>query len=535
MNATYSIPTQAGELFAGIDARCASLKHKISAGEWMDLSHADFERVLHVEGMKLLREFAQAHYTLRGLAVPFRPVVGSDGHERTHRRDGTQRAVVTRFGDVQATRTAYEGRKLGALHPADAVLNLPLDRYSLEVRRQVALAAVRTSFDVAIETVERTTAAHVPKRQAEELVSSAARDFDDFYLASSIDVTPEQTSALLVLSFDQKGVVLLNRDLREATRKAAENAAKKFETRYSKGEPHGRKRMATVAAVYTIAAYVRTPEQIIAGLRHVRDGSAPLRPRPEYKRVWARLDKTLAEVVADGFAEALRRDPRRSKRWLVLIDGDPKLEKLVRAKARRLGVEITVVLDFIHALEYVWKASTVFFAENDVERETWVLDRLRLILQGRVSSVVAGMTRSATLRKMNKKQRKPVDKSAKYLLKRTGMMRYDELLAIGAPIATGVIEGACRHLICDRLDITGARWTLARAEAVLKLRAIASCGDFDAYWVFHERAEWARNHASRYANHNPPDVEIPTHPGRPRNVPRVPTAATRKVPQLQIP
>ena len=94
-------------------------------------------------------------------------------------------------------------------------------------------------------------------------------------------------------------------------------------------------------------------------------------------------------------------------------------------------------------------------------------------------------------------------------------------------IATGVIEGACRYLICDRLDITGARWTLARAEAVLKLRAIASCGDFDAYWMFHERAEWMRNHASHYANQRPPAAEIPTHAGYPRTVSRAPSIATR--------
>jgi hypothetical protein len=362
------------------------------------------------------------------------------------------------------------------------------------------------------------TAAHVPKRQAEELVSKAACDFDDFYTTSKPDIAPDQTSDLLVLSFDQKGVVLLTRDLREATRKAAQQRANKFETRHAKGEPHGRKRMATVAAVYTVAPYVRTPEQIIAGLRHIRDNSAPPRPRPEYKRVWARLDKTLAEVVADGFAEAESRDPERRKRWLVLIDGDPDLEALVRAEARGRGVAITIVLDFIHALQYVWRASLAFFAEGDAERETWVLERLQMILQGRASDVVAGMTRSATLRGLTKKQRKPVDKCAKYLLKRTDLTRYDELLALGAPIATGVIEGACRHLICDRLDITGARWTLARAEAVLKLRALVSSDDFDEYWAFHEHAEWRRNHASHYADHRPPSVEIPRRGAQLRRV-----------------
>jgi hypothetical protein len=496
------------DVFARLDAECASLKQKVSVGEWMELSHAEFERRLHHDGMKLLREFAQAHYTLRGQARAIAPVVGSDGKERTHRRTGTARAVTTIFGEVEAMRAAHEGRGLTALHPTDANLNLPVDQYSLEVRRQVAIAAIRTSFDGAVETVERTTAAHVPKRQAEELVTRAACDFDGFYATEQLK-GPEQTSDLLVLSFDQKGVVLLTRDLRDATKKVAQQQSNKLETRYSKGEPHGRKRMATVAAVYSIAPYVRTPEQVIAGLRHVRDASAPPRPRPECKRIWARLDKTLAQVVADGFVEATTRDPERRKHWLVLIDGDPDLEKLVRAEARQRRIAITVVLDFIHALEYVWRASLAFFTESDSAREAWVLERLLWVLQGRASDAVAGMTRSATLRKLDKKSRQPVDRCARYLLKRTDMMRYGELLAIGAPIATGVIEGACRHLICDRLDITGARWGLQRAEAVLKLRAINSSGDLDDYWAFHEQAEWQRNHASRFADQRPTAVELP--------------------------
>jgi hypothetical protein len=386
---------------------------------------------------------------------------------------------------------------------------LPSGKYSLEVQRQVALGSAQTSFETAIAAVERTTAAHVPKRQAEELVRKASCDFDAFYSETRRDIAHEETSDLLILSFDQKGVVLLAKDLREATRKVAEQHNGTFETKYSKGEPHGRKRLATVAAVYTIAPFVRTTEQIIAGLRHVRDASSPSRPRPENKRVWARLDKDLNDVISDGFAEAFAHDPEKKKRWVVLVDGDPDLKTLVLAEAKQRGVVVTLVLDFIHALEYVWKASVAFFQENDPKRETWVLDRLQMILDGRVSDMVAGMTRSATLRKLNSKQRKPVNKAAKYLLKRTQMMCYDKMLALGGPIATGVIEGACRHLICDRLDITGARWTLNCAEAVLKLRALVSSRDFDAYWTFHEKNDWVRNHASRYASNMPPNLEYP--------------------------
>jgi hypothetical protein len=127
-----------------------------------------------------------------------------------------------------------------------------------------------------------------------------------------------------------------------------------------------------------------------------------------------------------------------------------------------------------------------------------VEERLSRILFGDSSQVAAGMRRSATLRGLTKRRRKTVDACANYLLGHTRYLRYDRYLAAGLPIATGVVEGACRHLIADRMDLTGARWSLAGAEAVLRLRALRSSGDFDEYWRFHERCEYERNHASRY-------------------------------------
>jgi hypothetical protein len=138
------------------------------------------------------------------------------------------------------------------------------------------------------------------------------------------------------------------------------------------------------------------------------------------------------------------------------------------------------------------------------------------MLEGRTSYVAAGMKRMATVRQLSEEERKPVDTAAAYLLRRArlGMMRYDHLLSIGAPIATGVIEGACRHLINDRMDRTGATWRLPSAEAVLRIRSLLSSGDFDEYWQFHEEAEAHRNHTSKYADGKVPTVARP--PRRPR-------------------
>jgi hypothetical protein len=510
VTALYSSRSATASLFAAADEKYTTIKEALTSVDFLGKTEPEVQRWLVEEQKELMRQLFQAHITLRGQAQVQGSVVGADGEERTHVRHEASRKLESVFGTVEAKRTGHSGRELSALYPVDASLNLPVTRYSHEVDRQVAMAAARLSFDEALDLLSRMTGAHVPKRQAEEAVQRAAIDFDAFYSGTQLDLgTP--TSALLIMSFDQKGVVLRKEDLTKATRKVAENACPKMDTRGSKGEPkRGRKRMAAVASVYTVASYVRTAQEVIAGLRHVREATKKPRPKPEGKRVWATLRRELRAVISDAFDEAEGRDPEHRKRWLVLVDGDRKLTRWVRAEAHRREIEITLVLDFIHALEYLWKAAHAFFDESTPEIEAWVLERLERMLSGRVSHVVAGMTRMATVRGLSAKERKPVDKAARYLLKRKGMMRYDELLALGAPIATGIIEGACRHLINDRMDITGARWRLLCAEAVLRLRSILSSGDFDEYWQFHEEAEARRNHSSRYADGKIPPVAMPT-------------------------
>jgi len=508
MKAVYRIASISASLFSDADVQFATMKETLTSADFQGKTEAEVQRWLATEAKELMRLLLQSHITLRGQEEAQGPVVGDDGIPRTHIRPEKSRKLETVFGAVEVQRTGYSGSGLRTLYPVDASLNLPKTKYSHEVERQVAKAAARLSFDESLEMVGSATGAHVPKRQAEEAVQRAAADFDAFYSGTELG-GGGPTSELLILSFDQKGVVLHKEDLSEATRKAAENARHKMDTRLSPGEKRGRKRMATVAAVYTVAPYKRCAQDVVAALRHVRDTTLKPRPRPEQKRVWARLDRDLKDVIADAFDEACSRDREHRKHWIVLVDGDKKLRKWVRAEARWHGVEITLVLDFIHALEYLWKSAHVFFDKGTPEIEAWVLERVERMLEGKISDVVAGMTRMATMRCLNKKKREPVDKAAAYLLRRRhwDMMKYNELLHMGAPIGTGIIEGACRHLIADRMDITGARWRLPSAEAVLRLRSIRSSGDFDDYWKFHEDAEARRNHRSRYADGQVPPIQ----------------------------
>ena len=453
------------------------------------------------------------------------PVEGADGVERSERRLH-DRQLETTFGTVAVERLGYARHGHDSLHPLDASLNLPAERYSLEVRRRVAEAAASRSFDEALFELSRHSGAQVPKRQAEQLVARAAEDFDAFYAARRAAAgEPVADESVVVLTFDGKGVVLHHEDLREATRKAAERRRRQREqlspfNRLRPGEKKHAKRMATVAAVYAVAPFVRSPEDFLLSLMprqpaakakaktKNRAETAAVRPRPVAKRVWASLEHEPAEVVAEAMLEAERHDPERVKRWVVLVDGAETQLALVEAGAAAYGVDVTVILDIIHVVEYVWKAAHVFHRRGEPRRwRALGLDaRAGAFSRASPGKVAAAMRRAATVAGLSKDTRKPVDTCADYLQKYAQYLHYDRYLAAGYPIATGVVEGACRYLVRDRMELTGARWRLVGAEAVLKLRALRASGDFDAYWDFHEAREYERNHAQRYADGIAPPV-----------------------------
>lgn len=185
------------------------------------------------------------------------------------------------------------------------------------------------SFDDVCAALRTTTGVAIGKRQVEELAARAAQDFDDFYAAR--EVVDEETSDLLVLSFDGKGIPMRREDLRPETRKAADATPRRLRTRLTKGEKRHRKRMAEVTAVYTVAPYVRTARDVLADLLPVRDVDRDRdRPRPSNKRVWANVSKPAEVVIRNAFEEARRRDPNMKRRWVVLVDGNRDQLRLVK-------------------------------------------------------------------------------------------------------------------------------------------------------------------------------------------------------------
>ncbi len=462
---------------------------QLASAESADKSFGDIEALIEQKGMEVFRQLAQGQLNQRHTEEDkLEALVDADGSSRGHRREDCRRQVECLFGEVEAHRIGYRGCDLGMRYPLDAQLNFSPDKYSQGLRREIAHLVATQSFDEAQEALIRRGGGRLPKRQLQAVSATLIRDFDAFYNQPLEASNPAQP--ILVITADGKGVSVYNQDLREATRKVAQADQKKKRKRLQPGEKRSRKRMATVVSVYEIAPYYRTPEQL---LTHKED-PPPVRPKPENKRVWAGLVDDMGTLIKQGFQEAIRRDPEQTLHWVVLIDGQAELIRQVERQAKLYQVDVTLTQDFLHVTEYLWKASHALHPDSADKREQWVSERSLELLRGNAKNVASGLRRAATRHGLSDPQRAPVDTAADYIENSQHRLRYDESLTHGFPIASGVIEGACRYLVKDRMDLTGARWRLISAEAVLKLRSLKASGDLDDYLQFHFQQEKERNY-----------------------------------------
>ena len=461
------------------------------------LTHAELEDQVERRGREVQRLMLQDHLDLRSLREDRVRVVDAEGIVHANVEPDHGRCLSTVVGTVGVSRLAY--RHLGAsnLHPADAALNLPTELHSHGLRRLAAIESTRGSFDEASEAIERSTGVAVAKRQVESLTSAAATDVEDFYAERAPE--PDASSDVMVVSVDGKGIVMRPDALREATARAASAAIPKLETRLSKGEKRYRKRMAEVGAVYDLCPVPRSAADVLAS-KHDAGGPAPPAPKATGKWVTASVADDAAEVVTRVFDEAERRDPRHKRCWVALVDGNNHQIDRINAEAENRELKVTVLVDLIHVMEYIWSAAWCFFAQGDQAAEEWVRAKTLAVLEGNARDVAAGIRRRASTARLAKAKRKNADACATYLTNKAPYLDYPTALAAGWPVATGIIEGTCRYLVADRMDITGARWSVDGAEAVLKLRAVRSNGDFDEYWTFHLAREQQRVHESSYAD-----------------------------------
>lgn len=394
---------------------------------------------------------------------------------RTLRRSGKsdQTAIRSIFGTHQFNQFTYApgAKKAIELRPVSARMALPPRQWSYLLAELSQTLAVDQAYQQAMSNLGKFLGGSFSVDTAEQINGEMGRAAGE-YLASLPDPPAKSEAKLLVASADCKGVPLVKKD---AAKVAAFEAAKK--------NP-GNRRMATVASVYTVAPHVRTAEDITAALFRDDREEEPARaerPQPKNKNTTAHFPE-LAEEGDDGkpvisgihvamawiMGQVVQRR-RLGQVLIVLMDGQESLWETMKLHLS-FGKRTVPVLDILHALAYVWEAAGLF-EKNDAARKAFTRARLLRILRGEVRGVIRGLRRLGTMRKLSGKAAKDLRRICGYLEKNADRMRYDEYLRRGYPIASGVIEGACRHLVKDRMERSGMRWTLEGARSMLHVRA----------------------------------------------------------------
>jgi len=257
--------------------------------------------------------------------------------------------------------------------------------------------------------------------------------------------------------------------------------------------------MAEIVAVADFTPAVREPADIAAP-----PARRKAHPGPEARDKWvsASVTESIEDMIAAAFGEADRRDPERVRQRVFLVDGNKQQLAAIAACAEERGMKVPVLIDYIHVSGYIGKAAAALHPGDPVAAGQWADGQLLRVLHGRAKAVAATLASVTAKTRANPRKRHldltDLDRAVTYLNNNQQHMKYDKALEKGWPIATGMIEGACRFVIEDRFGITGARWSPDGAEDILKLRAVVVNGDLDDYMRYYKQRYRAEHHLARY-------------------------------------
>jgi len=386
-----------------------------------------------------------------------------------------ERRYVSVFGELTIRRYVYGTRETQKheVVPTDALLGLPEGDFSQLLQEWDQAFCVQGSYEQSRQTVARVLGIGQSVRSLEQMNLALAQSVEPFRDSQPTPPAGEE-GAILVLTADGKGVPM---------RRDARQDPPAVRGRRKKGDKANQKRMACVGAVYTIAPFVRTAEEVVDEvLRADRQGD---RPQPCHKQLRAELTRPIDGVEVNGkerifswfAAQVKARNPSGGKPVVCVMDGERALWKKLLA----LVATVVCILDLFHVLERLWQAAHCFHPEGSAAARVFVTDRLLRLLRGEVGYVIGGLKQMATKQKLRGARARQLSAVIGYLQRNRRFMRYDEYLAAGYPIGSGVAEGACRHLVKDRMELTGMHWRTAGAQAMLDLRAVYLNGEWNAF------------------------------------------------------
>lgn len=500
MKIAQSIPQRNPEQISqDIDSLVDKLKASVHDAAKDAESFDSVERAVLASVLQIGHQALELLLSLQGDGDLGEQIETSDG-KTIHRSDKTTntplRSIFGQHAVNQFTYSAGKNRPI-SLRPISARLSLPNGRWSFLLQEFSQMLSVDQAYDQAMKNLGAILGGDFSVDTTERINGQLGRSAGE-YLADLPKPEADTEAKFLVATADCKGVPLVKQD---SPKVAAFETAKK--------NP-GNRRMATVSSVYTVDPHVRTAEDIAAALfrdEREKEAESPDRPKPCNKNTTAHFPETASDGVGGEVAisgihvgiawimgQVLGRR-RAGQVLIVLMDGQESLWETMKLHLS-FGARTVPILDVLHALAYVWKAASLF-ESDDARRRAFTRERLLKILGGDVRGVIQGLRSLGTRRGLKGEKLKSLVGICNYLEKNADRMRYDEYLRRGYPIASGVIEGACRHLVKDRMERSGMRWTLEGARSMLNVRAAFQSDHWQTFLAWDRTREVQRAHPHR--------------------------------------
>jgi len=452
-----------------------------------------FKRLLSM-GRQLLLLF----FIMRSQNASRDPLVLEDGQELPH-HDEKERTYFSIFGKLSMERPYFYRRGSGGQILLDAELSLGSDQYSDLLRDMAEHLGVYVAYNKSANILDRFMDISLSTRVFEKMMAEDSLDVEAYYEQKPAP-TPDTEAEILVIQADGKGVPLVLEVPAEA------------QVRLGKGQKRGKKKEAIVTSVYTIERAPRTPKEVVDRFfKRETDISVrkttSKRQKPQNKHVWATLAGK--DVALDRLMKYVA--PRLGSHIsdkVALCDGCEPLQDRIQLRFS----DFHLILDFVHANEYLWQVANRLLGETNPQRIEWVAEKTLHMLSGETQPIIAEFRQLAQEKKCTKAQREVLTKTANYFERNLPYMDYPTYLTNGWPIASGVIEGACRHLVKDRMELSGMRWSQEGAESLLHLRAVAENDDWEAYHHFRMRQRHQRLYNTPFPEQTLLDQALTTHP-----------------------
>jgi len=399
-----------------------------------------------------------------------------------------RRNYLSLFGLIEFTRPSFHSNQRGMLYVVDECLDMPKELWSYNLQELTSANATQTNFRESVKTLNSLLDLDLTDVGAKRNINYLGVEVENYYEQKPIE-KPEGPICFSA-SFDGKGVPKI---------KPLDKTKPKETKRLGKGEKRGVKQMATVGVISYFEPKQREVDSIIRGLMEYggkdKESTESLEKPEENDNRWhqdihrraflADQDKCIDYGI--GRIKSMINHPQ--SRFVVPIDAGIGLEDKVMKSVKEHGLSDRfdgIILDIIHVSEYVWDSANAVLGEGSKLRADWVKEMLEDLLNSKTKKVISDLIQLRDKGNLTKNKKEKLQKAITYFTNHHHKMDYKTYIEKGYPVSSALVESNCKHLVKDRMELSGMRWSSKGAQNMMDMRAVKLNGDLPDFINFME-------------------------------------------------